>query len=310
MRRLTVAFLATLAFAPRLLAQAPDRGEGKVRHHPDYVVQTAWLAAHLQSAKVVVLDVGHSDDQYRAGHIPGALFLPLSAVATTVNGVANEFPAPEQLAATFRDLGIGNSARIVIYGDDPGLLAARAWVALDLLGQSARAAILDGGLARWTAEHRAIETTARTPRPQLFTPHWRSDGIVSAAWVRAHLGDGKVLFVDARPPEQYAGSETEARSGHLPGARSVYWMNSLASADDPVLRPMHELHEELWKSAGADRRQVRTVVTYCRTGMQASYDYFVARYIGYPDVRLYDGSMSEWASLTPVADYPVERSGR
>jgi hypothetical protein len=82
MRRLTAAFLATLAFAPQLLAQAPDRGEGKVRHHPEYVVQTAWLAAHLQSPRVVVLHVGHSDDSYRAGHIPGALFLPLSAVAT------------------------------------------------------------------------------------------------------------------------------------------------------------------------------------------------------------------------------------
>lgn len=310
MRRLTVAFFAILAFAPRLPAQAPDRGEGRVRHHPEYVVQTAWLAAHLQAANVVVLHVGHSDDQYRAGHIPGARFVPLAAVATTVNGVANEFPAPEHLAATFRDLGVGNSARIVIYGDDPGLLAARVWAALDLLGHSAQAAVLDGGLTRWTAEHRAVETTARMPHPEPFASHWRPAGIVSAAWVHTHLGDRKVLFVDARPPEQYAGAETDARSGHLPGAKSVYWMNSFAAADDPVLRPMHALHEELWKSAGADRRQVRTVVTYCRTGMQASYDYFVARYIGYPDVRLYDGSLSEWATLTPAADYPVERSGR
>jgi thiosulfate/3-mercaptopyruvate sulfurtransferase len=310
MRRLAVAILATFAFAPRLPAQAPDRGAGMVRHHPEYVVQTAWLAAHLQSAKVVVLHVGHSDDQYRAGHIPGALFLPLSAVATTVNGVANEFPAPEQLAATFRDLGVGNSTRIVVYGDDPGLFAARVWAALDLLGHSAQAAILDGGLTRWTAEHRAVETAVRTPHPELFASHWRSDGVVSAAWVRSHLGDGTVLLVDARAPEQYAGAETDARNGHLPGAKSVYWMNSLASADDPVLRPMQELHEELWKSAGANRPPVRTVVTYCRTGMQASHDYFVARYVGYPDVRLYDGSMSEWASLTPAADYPVERTAR
>ena len=310
MRRLTAGLLAVIAFAPGLLAQAPDRGVGSVRHHPDFIVQTAWLEAHLQSPRVVVLHVGHSDEQYRAGHIPGALFLPLSAVATTVGGVANEFPAPEQLAATFRDLGVGNSARIVIYGDDPGLLAARVWAALDLLGHSAQAAILDGGLTRWTAERRTVETTVRARHPEPFASRWRSDGIVSAAWVRAHLGDSTVLFVDARPREQYAGAETDARSGHLLGAKSLYWMNSLVSAEDPVLRPMQELHEELWKSAGADRPSVRTVVTYCRTGMQASHDYFVARYIGYPDVRLYDGSMSEWASLTPAADYPVERTAR
>jgi thiosulfate/3-mercaptopyruvate sulfurtransferase len=300
--RTAAALLVTLSLAPPLRAQ--------VRHHPEYLVEAAWLAAHLGSPQVVVLHVGHTDDKYRAGHVPGALFLPLPAVATTVGGVANEFPAPEQLAATFRNLGVGDSARIVIYGDDPGLFAARAWVALDLLGQSARAAILDGGLVRWTAEHRAVETAARTPHPQPFASHWSADRIVAAAWVREHLGDSTVVFVDARPPEAYAGSDSIARSGHLPGARNLYWMNGLVSADDPVLRPMHDLHEELWKPAGADRPAVRTLVTYCRTGMQASHDYFVARYIGYPDVRLYDGSMSEWVGLTPATDYPVERSSR
>jgi thiosulfate/3-mercaptopyruvate sulfurtransferase len=308
MRMLSAALLLALAPAPHASAQTPDRGEGKVRHHPEYVVQTAWLAAHLESPGVVVLHVGRADDRYRAGHIPGAVFLPLAAVATTVGGVANEFPAPEELAATFRDLGVGDSARIVIYGDDPGLFAARAWVALDLLGQSARAAILDGGLAKWTAERRAVETTARMPGPRAFTSHWSADRIVPASWVRAHLGDGAVLLVDARAPEQYAGADSEARSGHLPGAKSVYWMNALVSTESPVLRPMHYLHEGLWKPAGADQPSVRTVVTYCRTGMQASHGYFVARYIGYPDVRLYDGSMSEWTGLTPAADYPVERS--
>ena len=310
MRTAAAVFVAALAFAPHASAQSPGRGEGQLRHHPEYVVQTAWLAANLRAPDVVILHVGRSDDQYRGGHIPGALFLPLSAVATTVGGVANEFPAPEQLAAAFRDLGIGDSARIVIYGDDPGLLAARVWVALDLLGQSARTAILDGGVAKWTAEHSAVESTARTPGPQPFASRWSADRVVTAAWVRAHLGDSTVLFVDARPPEQYAGSDTIARSGHLPGARNLYWMNSLISADSAVLRPMHALHEELWKGAGADRPSVRTIVTYCRTGIQASYDYLVARYVGYPDVRLYDGSMAEWSSLAPATDYPLERSGR
>lgn len=302
MRILFAALLLAVVSAPRAPAQT-------LRPHPEYVVSTEWLATHLDSPRVVVLHVGHSDDTYRARHIPGALYLPIGAVATTVNGVPNEFPAPEQLAATFRDLGVGDAARIVIYGDDPGLLAARAWVALDLLGLSDRAAILDGGLVRWTAEHRAVETTLRTPRPQAFTARWSGERIVSAAWVRAHLGDSAVLFVDARAPDAYAG-DTSARSGHLPGAVSVYWTNNLVAADDPVLRPMHYLHDELWKPAGADGPSVRTLVTYCRTGMQASHDYFVARYLGLPDVRLYDGSMTEWLSLVPAGDYPVQRSGR
>jgi len=304
MRTLAAALLATVAVAPPLAAQAPDRGAAGRRPHPEYLVSTTWLADHLGGPAVVVLAVGHTDSLYRLGHVPGARFLPVSAVATTVGGVPNEFPAPEQLAATFRDLGVGDRARIVIYGDDPGLLAARTWVALDLLGQSARAAILDGGFARWRAEHRAVETAAGVPPARPFEWQWRTEGVVSAAWVRAHLGDSAVLLVDARPPDQYAGAAADARSGHLPGARSLFWMNSLVSANDPVLKPAATLVAEQWGPAGALRPAVRTVVAYCRTGMQASHDYFVARYLGFPDVRLYDGSMAEWSQLT----YPVERS--
>ena len=306
MSRATNILLAVLtaASASRALAQAPGDA-AHVRGHPEYLVSTGWLAAHLGSPKVVVIHVGRTDDRYRAGHIPGALFLPLAAVATTVNGVANEFPPPAQLSTTFRDLGVGNGARIVIYGDDPGLQAARAWVALDLLGQSARAAILDGGLIRWAAEHRSVETTVRQPHPELLASRWRADRVVTAAWVRAHLGDRAVVFVDARPPEQYAGSPADSTSGHLPGARSLYWMNALVSADDPVLRPMSAL-QELWNPIDAGRGSVATVVTYCHTGMQASQDYFVARYLGLLDVRLYDGSMSEWTML----HYPVATSSR
>ena len=304
MRTLAAALFAATFLAPSLAAQSQDRGDARVVHHPEFLVSTAWLAEHLRDSAVVVLHVGHTDERYRAGHVPGALFLPLAAVATTIGGVPNEFPPAAQLVATFRDLGVGGRARIVIYGDDPGLLAARAWVALDLLGQSERAAILDGGLARWTAEHRAVDTVARAGASRPFDGRWRADGVVTAEWVRAHLGDSTVLLVDARPPDQYAGTAADPRSGHLPGAKSLFWMNALVSADDPVLRPMHVLHEDLWKPTGADRPAVRTVVTYCRTGMQASHDYFVARVIGYPDVRLYDGSMSEWSQLA----YPVERS--
>ena len=301
--RAAALFLLGAALAPQLPAQAPDTGDAAVRHHREFLVSSAWLAAHLGESGVVVLHVGQTDAVYRARHVPGALFVPLSAVATTVHGVLNEFPAPEQLLVTFRDLGVGDARRIVIYGDDPGLMAARMWVALDILGQSARAAILDGGLERWTAEHRDVESAARTPAPRPVAWGWRPDRVVSAAWVHARLGDSTVALVDARAPEQYAGAPGEGAGGHLAGARNVYWMRALVSGEDPVLKPMHYLHEELWKPAGPDRPGVKTVVVYCRTGMQASHDYFVARYVGYPDVRLYDGSLSEWTQ----AGYPLQR---
>jgi thiosulfate/3-mercaptopyruvate sulfurtransferase len=322
MRPTTLALLAALAFAGRALAQEADRGDAKVAHNRDLVATAEWLSYYVDSARVHVIHVGRGDSAFRAGHIPGAHFLPLSAVATTVNGVPNEFPAPAQMTATFRALGIGDEGRIVLYGDDAGLLAARAWVALDLLGQGFRAAILDGGLAQWRAEGRPLETAVRPVRPQPFTATWRADRVVSAAWVRAHLDDNTVQLIDARNPDLFAGNEPPcpasqpgcpqtraARRGHIPGAASIWWMNNLVSAQNPVLRPMHDLHEGLWVPSGADRPAVRTVVTYCQSGMQASFDYFVARYIGYRDVRLYDGSMAEWTGL-PAAQYPVAAGGR
>ena len=304
MRRRDAALLLCLFAAQPALAQTPKPAappSHAARPHTEFLVNSAWLAAHLESPDVVVLHVGRTDSAYRAGHIPGARFLPLSAVATTVRGIPNEFPPRGSIVATFRDVGVGDSARIVIYGDDPGLLAARAWVALDLLGQSGRTSILDGGLTRWTAEHRPTETTLRMSSMEPFTALLQADRVVTAAWVRSHLGDRRVVLVDARPADQYA-------AGHLPGATSLFWVENLVSRDDPIMKPMSTLQEELWKGIGADSAEARTIVTYCHTGMQASHDYFVARYLGYGDVRLYDGSMAEWTSLTPAADYPVERA--
>jgi thiosulfate/3-mercaptopyruvate sulfurtransferase len=233
----------------------------------------------------------------------------------------NEFPTAEAMARSFTSLVIPRESRIVLYGDDPGLFAARAWVALDLMGHGERAALLDGGLAAWRTGGRPLES-GHIALPAIhipFVPNLQPQRLVDAAWVRAHLGDSSVLLVDARPADQFAGAEPpcrpgavpctvipEGRRGHLPGARNLFWMDALVSADNPVLKPMHVLHHELWRPLGADAGGVRTVVTYCRSGVQGSHAYFVARYIGYPDVRLYDGAFSEWATLPP-AEHPVER---
>jgi thiosulfate/3-mercaptopyruvate sulfurtransferase len=317
MRRIATSVVAVLALAAAARAQEPDRGDAKVTHNRGIVVSSEWLAARLDSG-VVVVHVGRSDSAFRAGHIPGARFLPLAAVAAPVGGVPNEFPPAGRLAATFRDLGIGDRSRVVLYGDDPGLLAARAWVALDLLGQGGRASVLDGGMARWRAGNRPVESAVRAVTPQPFAARWQRDRVVNAAWVRAHLRDSAVAFVDARPADQFSGAAEPAcppapaechqlppaRRGHLPRAGNVFWMDQLVPAENSVFRTMHYLHEVLWVPAGADRAPVKTVVVYCRTGMQASHAYLAARYIGYHDVRIYDGSMFDWAYL-PAAQHPL-----
>ena len=321
MRRIAVALLLALApLLPAVSQEPAEGGDARVTHNRDILATTEWLAANLGNPAVHIIHVAFFDSAYRAGHIPGARFLPASAIMTTVNGVAEEFPSVAQLTATFRDLGVGNEGSIVLYAEGSGALAARAWVALDLLDHGSRAAVLDGNLGKWRAEERQLETAVPPARPRPFTARWRADRIVSAAWVRSHLRDSTVRLIDTRPADQFGGAEPPcpaatpscpqippARRGHLPGAVSLFWMDALGSRENPVLRPMHYLHEQLWVPSGADR--ARTVVVYCRTGVQASHAYFVARYIGYHDVRLYDGSFLEWSGL-PAGQYPVQAGAR
>jgi thiosulfate/3-mercaptopyruvate sulfurtransferase len=323
MRRLPYAVLVCLTLTAPLAAQEHARqdqplgGREQMQHNRHLLVDAAWLSLRLDSG-VVVVHVGRTDSLYRAAHVPGARFLSLQALATTVNGVPNEFPSADELAQTFRDLGIGDSARVVLYGDDPGVLAARAWVALDVLGHGNRAALLDGGLTAWRAAGQVVDTTQAAPEPRPFTLRWQAERIVDSEWVRAHLGDSTLLFVDARPVNQFNGEEAPCpptqpscvqipaeRRGRIPGARSLFWMSALTARENPVLVPMHTLHHSLWEPIGADAPHLRTIVAYCRTGMQASHTYWQARYIGYRDVRLYDASFLAWA-LGPADRYPVE----
>ncbi len=276
----------------------------------EMVVSTDWLAKHLQDPGIIVLHVARERSHYDAGHIPGARFLALNEIVTTVNGVPNELPAAADLEKVFANLGAGDDTRIVLYGEESGLFAARAYFTLDYLGHGERAALLDGGLEKWRAEKRPISTEAPQPKAGRFTAHIQPKVLVQLPMIRdlAHEAatspSPSVVLIDARPAEDYSGqrsSEGVARPGHIPGAVNVFWMQHLESNQDPSLRPPFDLRK-LYQAAGAGPG--KKVVTYCRTGIQASHTYFVAKFLGY-DVAMYDGSFLEW-NRNP--DLPVEKS--
>ena len=194
-------------------------------------------------------------------------------------------------------MGLRNDAKIILYGERSGLLAARAYFTLDYLGLADRAALLDGGIERWRAEERAesVDVPKITPQSLKITIH--PEVLVSAKALEAALNElakkNGAALIDARPHEEFTGerlSEDVSRAGHIPGASSLYWMNTLVSKENPVLRPTDELRN-LYAQAGANNADV---ITYCRTGMQSSFDYFVAKYLGYK-VSMYDGSFIEWS---------------
>ena len=267
----------------------------------EMIVSTEWLAGRLGSTMVV--DVA-DPASFAAGHIPGARLLGMRDLVVDDGQILNELPDIDALETLFTRLGVGNQQRIVLYSREP-LLATRAWFTLDYLGHGHRTSVLDGGYARWTAEGREIARDARAFAPAVFTAAPNLGAVVErksmrelVRW-RATLGESYVL-IDARPSQFYDGvatGEGVSRAGHIPDAKSIPWMQNV-SANGTFL-PAAELRR-LYDAAGATPR--RTVIVYCRTGMEASMTFFVLRYLGC-DVSLYDGSFIEWTRTgdTPVA---------
>ena len=268
---------------------------------PDLVVSAAELAAGVDGA--VVVHVARDRADYEAGHVPGARFLPFSAVAAERDGVPNVLPPVGDVRAAFEAVGVSDGSRVVLYGDLGGLAAARALYALDAVGHGG-GAVLDGGLAAWRRAGQAVSTgTPRAVASGTIAAR-PGDGVTAtAADVRALLGPtaaGRAALVDARPVDQYTGETPGGgitRPGHVPGAASLFWEDDLQP--DGTLRPLAELRA---RYAAAGVVPGEPVVTYCRTGVQASHAYLVARLLGLRP-RLYDGSYFEWSNRT---DYPVQ----
>jgi thiosulfate/3-mercaptopyruvate sulfurtransferase len=261
------------------------------------LVSPAWLSAHLGQPGLVVIQADRVRAPYDSGHIAGSRYVALSSIVVERDGIAAELPPVAVLDSGLESAGIGDSSRIVITGDP--LMAARLFFTLDFMGLGGRAALLDGGVPGWVAAGFPLSTDPAPESRGTLTPRVRSDVVADAAWVRAHLRDTTVALLDARPQADYIGTPgSTPPTGHLPGARNIFWKTTLGGTP-AVLLPRATL-DAMFRAANAPPGKL--VVTYCRTGVQASFLYFVARYLGY-DVKMYDGSFAEWSQL---AGAPVE----
>lgn len=298
-------FFAVMAFQLGLLLALQGNAQPKLR--PEMLVTTAWLAENLSEPDVIVLCIDSTPEFYSKGHIPGARQIKLEDIAITRDGTPNELPSVETLKHVFEAAGVSNSSRVVLYGERLNLFAARAYFTLDYLGVAARVALLDGGIEKWTAERRPLSTEIPQAKTTTLVVSPRAEILVDTKTVRelSQKKPGSIALIDARPTKEFTGeqlSEDVAKAGHIPGAKGLFWMDMLVSRQNPVLKPEAELRH-MYSEVNA--RTDQPLVTYCRTGMQAAFDYFVAKYLGY-EPSMYDASFYEWSKK----DLPAETSAK
>jgi len=279
----------------------------------DSLVSTAWLEAELGAPDLRVADAtlflpGMGRDaraEYEAAHIPGALYFDIDEIADADNPVPHMLPPEPKFASRMQNLGIGDGNRIVVYDNSPLHTAARAWFMLKAFGAH-HVAILDGGMQKWAAEGRPLESGTRPNRHGHFTARLDRGAVADKADVRTLIGAGSHEIADARATPRFTGDAAEPRpglaSGHIPGARSLP-QSELFSADNSFKQGA-ELRAA-FAAAGVDL--ARPLVATCGSGVTACVILFGAHLIGKEDVQLYDGSWSEWGADpdTPKARGPA-----
>jgi len=273
------------------------------------LVSTADLAAQLNDPDLVVVDSRHDlmnpaagRDAYAAGHIPGAIFVSidddLSSAKTGSNG-RHPLPAPEVFAATLGRLGIGNANRVVVYDGGNAMYAGRLWWMLRWLGHR-EVRVLDGGIAQWQKEGRAIDTVPVQRAATTFTGQADDAMRLSAAQTLAALTDPARRILDARAPERYRGDTEpiDPVAGHIPGAfNRAFALNQR----DGLFKPAAELRSEF--EAVLAGRTPEQLIHQCGSGVSALANMLAMEHAGLGGSRLYAGSWSEWCAdpARPVA---------
>jgi thiosulfate/3-mercaptopyruvate sulfurtransferase len=274
--------------------------------HPETLVSTEWVAQHAKDPKVAVVEVDVDTKAYDEGHVPGAL--GWNWQTQLCDTVRRDIIPQDALEALLSESGITPETTIVLYGDNNNWFAAWAFWQLQMYGHR-DVRIMNGGRKKWLAEGRDV-TTEKPPRDRTGYKAKAPDQSLRAflPQVQAAMGRAGSVMVDVRSPDEFTGKilsppglpETCQRGGHIPGAKSIPW--GQACNEDGTFKSADEL-AALYGGKGVSRD--KDVIAYCRIGERSSHTWFVLQHLlGYPNVRNYDGSWTEWGNLVGA---PVER---
>jgi thiosulfate/3-mercaptopyruvate sulfurtransferase len=275
--------------------------------HPEVLVDADWVEQHLNDPKVRIIEVDVDTNAYNEGHIPGAV--GFNWKKDLQDQVIRAPLSKEQLENLLGNAGVSNDTTIVLYGDNNNWFAAWALWAFKYYGHE-DVRLLNGGRAKWLADRREITTEVPSyPRTQYVAKDPNNDIRAFRDYIISRLGKEDLALVDVRSPAEYSGEllapanlpqEGAQRGGHIPGAANIPW--SLAVREDGTFKSPEEL-KALYESKGivGDKE----IVAYCRIGERSAHTWFVlTQLLGYPHVRNYDGSWTEWGSLIGA---PIEK---
>lgn len=270
------------------------------------LVETSWLAEHLDDPGLAVVDIRGSikpptapaphyaakRDAYLEAHIPGAVFVDWTEdIIEPTAPVHMMLAGPARFKALMERLGIGDETDVLVY-DDSGSLAPRLWWALNYYGHD-RVRLLDGGFHKWVAEGRRVTAALPSLRPAVFTPRVKAGWRADTASVKGAMRDAHVAIVDCRSPEEWRGEIGRGkRKGRIPRALNVPSAQMLGGE----FRTWKQPDEIRRLYAGTPITADRAVITYCNAGVSASVGLFALKLAGFENVSNYAGSWYEWES--------------
>src|SRR5712692_798216 len=269
--------------------------------HPELLVSTQWVQEHLNDPKVRIVEVDYDPTaNYQLGHVPGAVLFDWRKDLN--HPLQRDIVAKEQLEELFSRTGIGEETKIVLYGDFNNWFAGYAFWDLQYYGVK-NVVLMNGGRKKWIDEDMPLSKDAPHYSPTRFRASAPDENI--RVYLRQALelyNKPNVKLVDVRSPKEFTGeilappeypTEHAQRGGHIPGAVNIPW--SQAVKEDGTFKTYEEI-KKLYENQGVTAD--KDIVAYCRIGERSSFSWFVLKYLlGYPRVRNYDGSWTEWGNL-------------
>ncbi|WP_018465122.1 sulfurtransferase [Calidithermus timidus] len=282
--------------------------------NPDVLVSTDWVLEHHNDPNLRILEVDEDILLYDTGHVPGAQKIDWQA--DFWDPVIREFIGPDEFAALMERLGISNDTTVVLYGDKNNWWAAYAFWFMSYNGHK-NLKLMNGGRIKWTQENKPLSTDKPTYPKGSYRVQYRDESLRAykdeVIKFLLKVKEGKGALVDVRSVPEYVGEKTHMpeypqegvlRGGHIPGAKSIPWAQTVNP--DGTFKSAEELRA-LYESKGVTKD--KDIIAYCRIAERSSHSWFVLKHLlGYPHVKNYDGSWTEWGNSVgvPIAKGPEE----